>query len=277
MERLVILEEKAIRFIKTIRNATEGEDLYAGNSSGKDSSVVDFLLKKSGIDYISFHANTTIDPPGSLKFLKEFYPHTQILNPKESFLQLVERKGFPTRLNRYCCEHLKEYGSVGRKVFEGVRSAESRKRQGRDKIHCDTRKWQEGAQHIYPIYEWTDKDVWDYIRFRNIPFNPNYEKEFDRIGCVGCPLVSTKTRMKEFKLYPKFYSNLVKAIERGMNKNPQWKLTVATKNNPQLAMDWYMSGKTMDEFFTDILIYKNENKKWVSKPKSSTKGKINFL
>lgn len=39
------------------------------------------------------------------------------MNPKESFLQLVERKSFPTRLNRYCCEYLKEYGSIGNKVL----------------------------------------------------------------------------------------------------------------------------------------------------------------
>ncbi|HCD9235896.1 TPA: hypothetical protein NEG48_002908 [Elizabethkingia anophelis] len=73
IDRLLMLEEKAIRFIKTIRRATEGEELYAGNSGGKDSSVVDYLLQKSGVDYLSYHTNTTIDPPGTLNYIKEFF------------------------------------------------------------------------------------------------------------------------------------------------------------------------------------------------------------
>ena len=76
--RLELLESKAIKFIHTVRGATS-QLLYAGNSSGKDSGVIDFLLQKSGIEYFSFHANTTIDPPGSLTFLKENYPHTEIV------------------------------------------------------------------------------------------------------------------------------------------------------------------------------------------------------
>lgn len=271
--RLELLESKAIKFIHTVRGATN-QLLYAGNSSGKDSGVIDLLLQKSGIEYFSFHANTTIDPPGSLTFLKENYPHTEILKPNESFLQLVERKGFPTRLNRYCCESLKEYGSVGKMVFEGVRSAESKNRKGRDYIQCDSRSWQKGAQHIYPIYDWTDADVWDYIQFRNIPFNPNYKKGLKRIGCVACPLVKTKTRMQELALFPKFYDNLKRAIKRGMDKNPQWKLTVATNGNADIAMLWYLSGKTMNEFFTDIKLVGSKRDGWKAVEANHVQTKI---
>ena len=105
------LEEKAIKFIHTVANATD-KPLFAGNSGGKDSAVVDYLLQKSGIEYTSIYANTTIDPIGTIRHIRENYPHTVIMHPKETFYQLVERKGFPTRLNRYCCEFLKEYGSV---------------------------------------------------------------------------------------------------------------------------------------------------------------------
>ena len=174
--RLGRLESTALSFIKTIYNATN-EPLYAGNSGGKDSAIVDWLLQKSGIEYISFHANTTLDPAGTIPHLKKHYPHTEILKPAETFYQLIRRKSLPTRLNRYCCEHLKEHGSIGKMVFEGVRSAESANRKGRDYIQCDDRKWQKGAQHIYPIYDWTDKDVWDFIKIKEIPLAPHYENE----------------------------------------------------------------------------------------------------
>ena len=85
------LEEKAIKFIQTVANATD-KPLFAGNSGGKDSAVVDYLLQKSGIKYTSIYANTTIDPPGTIKHIRENYPHTVIMQPKETFYQLVERK-----------------------------------------------------------------------------------------------------------------------------------------------------------------------------------------
>ncbi len=260
-KRLEKLEKQAISFIKTVERNSD-KPLFAGMSGGKDSGVVDFLLQKSGINYTSYYTNTTIDPQGNIKFIKHNFPHTVILRPKETFMQLVERKGLPTRLNRYCCEHLKEYGSVGKMVFEGVRSEESTKRQGRDYIQCDNRSWQKGAKHIYPIYDWKLKDVLDYHKLRNIPMNPNYERGFNRIGCVGCPLVSRKgVRKREFDLYPKLLIAIQRAIQKGMDKNPQWKLTVACNGNSQKAIDWWLTGKTMNEYFTDYKIEKLTDEK----------------
>ena len=244
----MILEDKAIKFIQTIgRNMT---NLNAGNSGGKDSAVVDFLLQKSGIDYKSYYTNTTIDPPKTISHIKANYPHTVILQPKESFYQLVERKGLPTRLNRFCCEFLKEYGSVGKNVFEGVRSAESRNRQNRDYVQCDNRKWQKGSQHIYPIYDWKNEDVYELIDKYSIELAPHYKTGACRLGCVGCPLVSRKgARQAEFDLYPKYYEAIKRAITKGMAKNPQWKLSCATDFDGELAMQWWLSGKTMAEYF----------------------------
>ncbi len=277
IQRLLKLEIKALNFISTIRNATN-DDLFAGNSGGKDSAIVDFLLQKSKIIYKSYHTNTTLDPPGTIPHLKMFYPHTEILKPNETFYQLIRRKGLPTRLNRYCCEHLKEYGSVEKMVFEGVRSAESKNRQGRDYIQCDNRKWQKGAQHVYIIYDWTDIDVWNYIKFRNIILAPHYElakKEgLTRLGCVGCPLVKTKTRQKEFKLYPKILQNITKAIESGMKDNPQWKLSVATEGNAEIAIQWWLSGKTMNQFFKTQLLTGSKKDGWTSENMLSNQTKL---
>jgi len=244
------IENRAIKFIKTVKDAFFGMKIYAGNSGGKDSAVLDHLLKKSGIIYHSFYCNTTIDPKGTISHIRNNYPHTEILQPKESFYELVERKGLPTRLNRYCCDILKEYGSIGRAVFEGIRSCESRNRQGRDYIQCDTRRKQKGAKHIYPIYDWTDSDILNYIEKENIKLAPAYDLGLKRLGCIGCPQVTKKGQREfEFTLYPKIYIAIQKAIERGMNNNPQWKLTQLTNCNSRIAMDWWLSGETMNKYF----------------------------
>jgi len=242
------IEENAIKFIQTVaRNISE---LYAGNSGGKDSAVVDHLLQKAGIKYQSYYTNTTIDPPKTISHIRDNYPHTLILQPELTFYQLVEKKGLPTRLTRFCCEKLKEYGSIGKNVFEGVRSSESKSRQGRDYIQCDNRKWQKGAQHIYPIYDWRDEDVYEYIDKYNIKLAPHYGTGAYRLGCVGCPLVSRKgARQAEFDLYPRYYIAIKNAIGKGMINNPQWKLSQLTKGDPELAMKWWLTGKTMNEYF----------------------------
>lgn len=67
-----------------------------------------------------------------------------------------------------------------------------------------------------PIYEWTDIDVWDFIRGRNMDYNPLYDKGFTRVGCIGCPL-STE-QVKELEMYPKYKENYIKAFDRMLKK-----------------------------------------------------------
>jgi len=261
--RLQLLEDRAIKFIQTISKSTD-EKLYAGNSGGKDSAILDYLLQLSGIEYYSMYNNTTIDPKGTIKHIRELYPHTEIIHPKESFYKLVERKGLPLRNRRFCCEVLKEYSSIGKKVFEGVRSVESNGRKNRDYIQCDTRKSQLGAQHIYPIYDWLDIDVWQYIQWKEIKLAPCYELGLHRLGCVGCCMVTKKgQRRKEFDLYPKVYIAIRKAITKGMLKNPQWKISCATDGNGELAMQWWLSGKTINEYFKHLYTFEKNKVGWI--------------
>lgn len=252
-------EQEAISFIKRVYHVFGGE-FYAGNSGGKDSAVLDHLLQRAGIPYQSYHTNTTMDPPGTLRYIRTNYPHTQIMNPKKTFLQLVEDRSLPTRLARYCCGELKEYASIGKQVFLGVRRAESRQRQGRSRIYYDTNKRHKGTIHFYPIYYWTDDEVWDYIDAHQIPIHPAYDQGLERVGCVGCPLAGVPKRKSEFEKYPKYYNNIRNAIERGMAKNPQWKLTVATDGDADIAMDWWMSNRTINEYFKDYEFYKQDGK-----------------
>jgi len=56
-------------------------------------------------------------------------------------------------------------------------------------------------------------------------------------------------RQAEFNLYPKYYEAIKRAITKGMIKNPQWKLSCATDFDGELAMQWWLSGKTMNEYF----------------------------
>ena len=39
---------------------------------------------------------------------------------------------------------------------------------------------------INPLINWTEQDVWNYIKIKNIPYNPLHNKGFASIGCLPC-------------------------------------------------------------------------------------------
>lgn len=57
---------------------------------------------------------------------------------------------------------------------------------------------------VNPIIEWTDRDVWGFIRAHGIPYCELYECGFKRLGCVGCPMGRKRQREREFFEWPKF-------------------------------------------------------------------------
>ena len=93
-------------------------------------------------------------------------------------------------------------------VIIGVRKSESRKRAERYKEPVECRFYRSKKKHvqaIYPILEWSDKDVSELIKERGIKCHPLYYDEQGnfhverRLGCVGCPLVSKNNRKQHFK------------------------------------------------------------------------------
>lgn len=60
---------------------------------------------------------------------------------------------------------------------------------------------------INPIVDWTDADVWEFIKEYNVPYCCLYDEGFKRLGCIGCPMGSKQQREYEFERYPK-YKNL---------------------------------------------------------------------
>jgi phosphoadenosine phosphosulfate reductase len=64
--------------------------LNLGFSGGKDSVVILDLAERAGIKYNAIYANTTVDPPGTISFIKKNYSQVQIMHPEKSFFKLIE-------------------------------------------------------------------------------------------------------------------------------------------------------------------------------------------
>lgn len=212
MSDLIKKVDRAINLLWRIdTNEQPAEVCYSG---GKDSDVILRLAQMAGIKYRAIYKNTTIDPPGTIKHCKE--NGVEIINPDKSFLQLIEKKGVPSRWSRWCCSYLKEYKILDKQIV-GIRRDESRKRAARYKEPTQCRNYGKG-QHVeqfMPILEWTIDDVAEFITAENITLAPHYYREDGsidysrRLGCIGCPLQSKKKRIAEFKRYPKLLRQIV--------------------------------------------------------------------
>lgn len=214
------LSKKVERAVKLIQSAGKvakehGQPLEVCYSGGKDSDVILELAKMSGVDYRAIYKNTTIDPPGTIKHAREM--GVEILRPKETFAQLIARKGFPSRVARFCCSVLKEYKVLDYAVV-GVRADESKKRAERYKEPetCRVYNAKEKCRQYLPILNWTKQDVSDFINERGIKCHSLYYDEDGtfhperRLGCMGCPIASRRKRLLEFKEHP----NMIKMYLR---------------------------------------------------------------
>lgn len=248
--------------------------LYVLTSGGKDSSVLVELTRRAGVPIEVAHSHTTADAPETVYFVRDEFRRLEGLGtpctvnqpaykgrPVSMWTLIPQKLMPPTRLVRYCCDVLKEAHGQGRMIVTGVRWAESAKRkstrgiyevQSRDparKIILNNDNDQarrafetctaKGRRVCNPIVDWTDADVWDYIRSERIPVNPLYGCGFRRVGCVGCPMAG-KSRVKEFARYPRYEDAYIRAFDAMLEARKQAGKEAALWQTGRDVFHWWM-------------------------------------
>lgn len=251
------MEKKVKQALALIRSASQRHGLLeVAYSGGKDSDVILELVKMAGVPYVAIHKNTTIDPPGTLAYVRK--KGVEIRNPQKGFFKLIEEKGYSRRGRRICCDNLKEYPTENFAVVEGIRKEEStrRKKMYSEPIMCRTG----GGVAILPILEWTLADLAEFIRLYKIELHPLYRTDngYDlkrRLGCLGCPLVYYKQRLREFVKYPRLVEKIIKSGQIYMDAHPHSTITEKFKD----AKEWFAIDLfCRDISYEDALKYKAE-------------------
>ena len=251
----------------------DGKPMLLAFSGGKDSICLFFVCKQAseelGIPMESmFHVQyniTCVDPPELVYFIREMkksYPFIELHHPKKTMWELiVKAKMPPTRMVRYCCSALKESSKFqGGYSLTGVRRAESVRRSKRgayeiiknrieDRISTDRvllndnedRRqtefcMQKNTYVCNPIIDWSDEDVWHFIKGKNLPYCKLYDEGFKRLGCIGCPMAPTKER--EFSRWPGFRKCYTRAFGRMIGNHPKrgWK-------SADEVFEWWLHGE----------------------------------
>lgn len=222
------LQQKVERALKLIKSAgADGSVVEVSYSGGKDSDVILELTRMAGIKYKAIYKNTTIDPPGTIRHVKDV--GGVVVRPKQTFFQWMAVNGFPNRFQRSCCRVLKEYKILDRSI-QGIRKSESTKRNSTYAEPTECRVYggskRQTAEVFYPILDWTDEDVVAFVRERSIKVHPLYYRSDGtidpsrRLGCMCCPLAYYKKRIEYFERYPNMVKAYCRAAQRFMNSHP---------------------------------------------------------
>lgn len=249
------LNKKIDFAIKLLQSIPQDGTIELSYSGGKDSDVILELARMSGIPFEAIYKNTTIDPPYTIKHCKD--NGVKIVNPKQTFFQLIREQGYPTRFKRFCCSQLKEY-KIHDRAIQGIRRSESNKRAERYKEpeYCRTYSAKEKVRIYLPILEWSNEDVEQFIKERNIKCHPLYYNEFGefdvkkRLGCIGCPLASKKIRRLQFMKYPKMLKLWIKNHDIYLKSHTKTKVYQYCNGNAYNSMMFNL-------FFDRIQDYKN--------------------
>jgi phosphoadenosine phosphosulfate reductase len=214
------------------------EGYYLAYSGGKDSDTILALAKMSGCKFDAHYQLTTVDPPEVVWHIKA-HPEVEIHHPEKTMWKLIIEKGFPPlRQFRYCCQILKERGGEGRVVVTGVRAAESFRRKQRE-------IWEKGRQHnkqyLNVILDWTDGDVWEFLKGYNVPYCKLYDEGWKRLGCVCCP---NANQAKQAERWPKIAEGYRRACIRAANKRiAEGKPIYGHWTNGDEMYEWWIHGQ----------------------------------
>jgi phosphoadenosine phosphosulfate reductase len=242
--------EKAINLLKCWEDDALRKDpengYQLGFSGGKDSCVIKQLAIESGVKFKATYNNVTIDPPELVYFIKKHHPDVEWKSSGRGHLilkRMVEKMIMPTRMFRWCCQEYKECCSKCDTVsVVGVRIVESAKRAKRWRdvtFHSETKK-----MIVAPIVYWTDADVWNFIKSRNLPYCCLYDEGWSRLGCVGCPL-NSKSQAREFERWPKYKAMWMEGARRIWIRSQ----TVKTNNGDFYAANKYDSPEALFEMW----------------------------
>ncbi len=170
-----------------------GESHYFACSFQKTSSVVLDLATKANPDVRFFYLDTDVLFPETYETRDRLATHFGVEFDRYHNITIDEQADLYgdelwKRDPDSCCG-LRKVEPMRRALasvdcwVSGIRRGDSSTRSGAPKFAWDKRF---GLWKLNPLADWTERDVWNYIREQRIPYNPLHDRGYPSIGCTHC-------------------------------------------------------------------------------------------
>lgn len=188
--------ELAIALLSNI--VSEYAPAALANSLSAEDMVLTDLIHTEQLGIENFSLDTGRLPPETYELigrvrehygltLTVYYPRHELLEAYvrehgiNAFYELVE-------LRKSCC-HVRKVEPLQRALagkrawITGMRAQQSATRQG-----LPVRVFDEGngLEKFNPLADWTEQEVWAYIKLNDVPYNALHDKHYPSIGCAPC-------------------------------------------------------------------------------------------
>ncbi|MDD3232826.1 MAG: phosphoadenosine phosphosulfate reductase family protein [Candidatus Methanomethylophilus sp.] len=230
-EHLIQLERTAVQeIVGYLKSVSRKLPVTVSFSGGKDSLVAASLAVKAASRPALLFINTGLEFPETVQYAHDFAARAglplHVAEAGTAFWDNVDTFGPPAKDFRWCCKVCK-LGPItdligrefpeGTVTVEGNRSLESFSRAGTPLVTKNP--FVPNQINLNPVRDWCAAEIWGYIWLRELPYNPLYDRDFERIGCYLCASCLTSEWQNTGRLHPDMYRKWNDHLHRYAEKN----------------------------------------------------------
>lgn len=193
------LERKIAATLEVLQQAVrEFSPVAFANSLGAEDMVLTDLIARHGLDISMFSLDTGRLPQETYDLMQEVRQRytlpMQVYFPDSSqvqeFVALHGVNGFYDSVeNRKACCFARKVEPLRRALKgNGAWITGMRRDQAvtRGTLEVSSFDADNGLQKFNPLLDWTNNDVWAYIRANNVPYNKLHDQFYPSLGCAPC-------------------------------------------------------------------------------------------
>ena len=194
------LEDKIADTLACLRKIeAEYSPAIFANSYGAEDMVLTDLIARHQLKIDLFSLDTGRLPAETYTLMQETSQRYPVIPVKVYFPDAAQVEAYvngkginafyeSVELRKECCQIRKleplKRALAGRKAWiTGLRRQQSTTRTEMQIREFDSGN---GLEKFNPLIEWTEKEVWQYIRDNNVPYNKLHDQHYPSIGCAPC-------------------------------------------------------------------------------------------
>jgi phosphoadenosine phosphosulfate reductase len=171
--------------------------VFASSLAAEDMVLTDLILK-AGLPITIFSLETGRLHKETLAMIDKVKAHygydIQVMRPKQELVdEYVAKNGLnafydSVEMRKGCC-YVRKVEPLGR-ALAGNEAWITGQRRSQSTTRAELAVQEDDAAHgmvkFNPLADWSEEDVWEYIRSNGVPYNELHDRGYPSIGCEPC-------------------------------------------------------------------------------------------